>query len=409
MRAVRGRRRSSRACTVARCRYRVGPFARRRPLPRHPLRSRYDRQRCRRWLAVCQDGRRPCIQVRGKGTGRCGERSAGRQRSDGRRDRLARSAPGEHPDHRFNREEARRAAFESDLDRRPSCEHVGGVHSDGPRRSGARWPPRFRSARHAAWRWRRVHLGLGLSRLVSAMGIAFVFPGQGSQSVGMMAGFEGHPIVRTTFDEASGVLGEGLWAVVTDGPEDALNQTVNTQPVMLTAGIAVWRAWQAAGGATPTIMAGHSLGEYTALVAARALAFGDAVPLVRFPPQVLKEAGPAGVGAMAAILGLDVENVAAACAEAAQGQVVEAVNFNTREQIVIAGHREAVERAIAIATEKGAKRGQLLPVSAPFHSSLMKPAAERLAARLATVSFVAPAIQVLQNVDAPPKSHPDAH
>jgi [acyl-carrier-protein] S-malonyltransferase len=240
------------------------------------------------------------------------------------------------------------------------------------------------------------------------MGIAFVFPGQGSQSVGMMAGFEGHPIVRTTFDEASTALGEDLWALVTDGPEDALNQTVNTQPVMLTAGIAVWRAWQAAGGATPTIMAGHSLGEYTALVAARALAFGDAVPLVRFRAQVMQEAVPAGVGAMAAILGLDAANVAAACAEAAQGQVVEAVNFNTPEQIVIAGHREAVERAIAIATQKGAKRGLLLPVSAPFHSSLMKPAAERLAARLATVSFVAPAIPVLQNVDAQPKSDSDA-
>ena len=240
------------------------------------------------------------------------------------------------------------------------------------------------------------------------MGIAFVFPGQGSQSVGMMAGFGGHPIVRTTFDEASTALGEDLWALVTDGPEDALNQTVNTQPVMLTAGIAVWRAWQAAGGATPAIMAGHSLGEYTALVAARALAFGDAVPLVRFRAQVMQEAVPAGVGAMAAILGLDAANVAAACADAAQGQVVEAVNFNTPEQIVIAGHREAVERAIAIATEKGAKRGLLLPVSAPFHSSLMKPAAERLAARLATVSFVAPAVPVLQNVDAQPKSDPDA-
>src|SRR4030095_1047415 len=150
-----------------------------------------------------------------------------------------------------------------------------------------------------AGRGRRVHLGVRFSKLVSAMAIAFVFPGQGSQSVGMMAGFEGHPLVRATFEEASAALGDALWTLVNDGPEEALNQTVNTQPVMLTAGVAVWRAWQAAGGATPTIMAGHSLGEYTALVAARALAFGDAVPLVRFRAQVMQEAVPAGVGAMA--------------------------------------------------------------------------------------------------------------
>jgi len=243
---------------------------------------------------------------------------------------------------------------------------------------------------------------------VNVMAIAFVFPGQGSQSVGMMAGFEGHAVVRTTFADASAVLGEDLWALVTDGPEDALNRTINTQPVMLTAGVAVWRAWQAAGGAAPTIMAGHSLGEYTALVAAGALAFDDALPLVRFRAQAMQEAVPAGVGAMAAILGLDAAGVSAACAEAAQGQVVEAVNFNTPEQIVIAGHREAVERAIAAATAKGAKRGVLLPVSAPFHSSLMKLAAERLAERLATVAFAVPAIPVLQNVDAQPKASPDA-
>ena len=251
-------------------------------------------------------------------------------------------------------------------------------------------------------------MGLGLSRLVTAVPIAFVFPGQGSQSVGMMAGFDGHAIVRRTFDEASAALGEDLWALVTDGPDDALNQTVNTQPVMLTAGVAVWRAWQAAGGVAPSIMAGHSLGEYTALVAAGALAFGDAVPLVRFRAQAMQEAVPAGVGAMAAILGLDATSVAAVCSEAAQGQVVEPVNFNTPEQIVIAGHREAVERAIAVATERGAKRGVLLPVSAPFHSSLMKPAADRLAARLASVPFAVPAIPVVQNVDAQAKSDPDA-
>ena len=231
------------------------------------------------------------------------------------------------------------------------------------------------------------------------MKVAFVFPGQGSQSVGMMAGFDGHPAVRATFAEASDLLGQDLWALVTDGPEDDLNRTVNTQPVMLTAGIAVWRAWQAAGGASPALVAGHSLGEYTALVAAGALAFQDAVPLVRFRAQAMQEAVPAGVGAMAAILGLDAEGVAAACAEARHGQVVEPVNFNTPEQIVIAGHREAVERAIAAATARGAKRGVILPVSAPFHSSLMQPAAERLAARLADVAIAMTGIPVIHNVD----------
>jgi [acyl-carrier-protein] S-malonyltransferase len=235
------------------------------------------------------------------------------------------------------------------------------------------------------------------------MKIAFVFPGQGSQSVGMMAGFEAHPAVRATFDDASTILGQDLWALVTTGPEADLNQTVNTQPVMLTAGFAVWRAWQTAGGAAPVVMAGHSLGEYTALVASGALAFGDALPLVRFRAQAMQEAVPAGVGAMAAILGLDAEGVAAACAEATAGahadEVAEPVNFNTPEQIVIAGHRGAVERAVAGATARGAKRGMLLPVSAPFHSSLLKPAAARLAERLASVALRAPAIPVLHNVD----------
>src|SRR5437660_2285501 len=172
------------------------------------------------------------------------------------------------------------------------------------------------------------------------MGFAFVFPGQGSQSVGMMAGFDGHAIVRKTFDEASAVLGEDLWALVTDGPDDALNQTVNTQPVMLTAGIAAWRAWQASGGGTPSIVAGHSLGEYSALVAAGALALEDALPLVRFRAQAMQEAVPAGVGAMAAILGLDAAAVAAVCRDAAGTDVVECVNFNGPEQIVIAGHKQ---------------------------------------------------------------------
>jgi [acyl-carrier-protein] S-malonyltransferase len=244
------------------------------------------------------------------------------------------------------------------------------------------------------------------------MKIAFVFPGQGSQSVGMMAGFDAHPAVRATFDEASDALGQDLWALVTTGPEADLTQTVNTQPVMLTAGVAVWRAWQQAGGTTPVVLAGHSLGEYSALVAAGALAFRDAVPLVRFRAQAMQEAVPAGVGAMAAILGLDAQSVAAACAEAMQGphagEVVEAVNFNTPEQIVIAGHRGAVERAVAAATTRGAKRGMLLPVSAPFHSSLLKSAAARLADRLASVELRPPTIPVLHNVDVEERATPDA-
>ena len=244
------------------------------------------------------------------------------------------------------------------------------------------------------------------------MQLAFVFPGQGSQSVGMMAGFDAHPAIRSTFDEASDVLGQDLWALVTSGVESELNQTVNTQPVMLTAGVAVWRAWQAAGGAIPAIVAGHSLGEYTALVAAGALAFRDAVPLVRYRAQAMQEAVPAGIGAMAAILGLDAAAVANLCTEAAAetapGRIVEPVNFNGPEQIVIAGHKDAVERAIELATAKGAKRGVLLPVSAPFHSSLMRPAAERLADRLAGVSIAAPAIPVLHNVDVREKPTADA-
>ncbi|HSN46428.1 MAG TPA: ACP S-malonyltransferase [Casimicrobiaceae bacterium] len=231
------------------------------------------------------------------------------------------------------------------------------------------------------------------------MKLAFLFPGQGSQSVGMMSGYAHHPAVRATFAEASDVLGEDLWALVSSDSDGALDRTVNTQPVMLTAGVAVWRAWLAAGGPRPDIVAGHSLGEYTALVAAGALAFHDAVPLVRFRAQAMQEAVPAGVGAMAAVMGLDEAGIAAACAEAAQGEAVEAVNFNAPGQIVIAGHAAAVERAIAACKARGAKRGVLLPVSAPFHSSLMKPAAERLAARLAEVAIAPPEIPVLHNVD----------
>jgi len=239
------------------------------------------------------------------------------------------------------------------------------------------------------------------------MMFAFVFPGQGSQSVGMLADYAAHPVVRATIDEASDALGQDLWTLVEEGPAEALNQTVNTQPVMLAAGVAVWRAWLAAGGARPALVAGHSLGEYTALVAAGALTFRDALPLVRFRAQAMQEAVPAGVGAMAAILGLDDAGVAAACADAAQGQMVEPVNYNAPNQVVIAGHREAVERAVTAAKARGAKRAVLLPVSAPFHSSLLKPAAARLAARLAEVPVAAPLLPVLHNVDVRERPAPE--
>lgn len=239
------------------------------------------------------------------------------------------------------------------------------------------------------------------------MTIAFVFPGQGSQQIGMMDGFAGHPVVRATFVEASEALGEDLWSLVEQGPSEAINLTRNTQPVMLTAGIAVWRAWQAAGGGVPAYVAGHSLGEYTALVAAGALAFRDAVPLVRFRAEAMQAAVAPGAGAMAAVMGADDAAVADACREAAQGEVVEAVNFNAPGQVVIAGARAAVERAIVASKARGAKRAMLLPVSAPFHSSLLKPAAERLATRLAQVTIVAPTIPVIHNVDVATHTAPD--
>jgi [acyl-carrier-protein] S-malonyltransferase len=239
------------------------------------------------------------------------------------------------------------------------------------------------------------------------MTIAFVFPGQGSQQVGMMDGFADHPVVRTTFAEASEALGEDLWQLVQQGPAEALNLTRNTQPVMLTAGVAGWRAWQAADGTMPSYVAGHSLGEYTALVAAGALAFRDAVPLVRFRAEAMQEAVAAGVGAMAAIIGADEAAIADACREAAQGEVVEPVNFNAPNQIVIAGNRTAVERAMVAAKARGAKRAVLLPVSAPFHSSLLAPAAERLALRLAHVDITPPSIPVVHNVDVQTHAAPD--
>ena len=237
------------------------------------------------------------------------------------------------------------------------------------------------------------------------MKLAFVFPGQGSQSVGMMQGWGERAEVRATFAEASDALDQDLWALVSDGPAELLNQTVNTQPAMLAADVAVWRVWQAAGGAEPAMLAGHSLGEYAALVAAGALGFADAIRLVRFRAEAMQAAVPEGVGAMAAILGLDDDDVRAICSEAAAGEVVEAVNLNSPGQVVIAGKKMAVERAMVLAKERGAKRALPLPVSVPSHSSLMQPAAERLLAQLQHVEIAAPRVRVLHNADV--QSHAD--
>jgi len=239
------------------------------------------------------------------------------------------------------------------------------------------------------------------------MKFAFVFPGQGSQSLGMMAAYGDNAVVRSTFDEASAALGRDLWQLVGEGPAEALNQTVNTQPLMLTAGIAVWRLWLDKGGPRPAMVAGHSLGEYSALVAAGALTLKEAVPLVELRAKAMQEAVPAGDGAMAAVLGLDAEAVKAVCAEAAQGQVVQAVNFNSPEQTVIAGHKAAVERAAELCKAKGAKRAMMLPVSAPFHCSLMQPAADKLKLRLAGIGVSPPLTSVINNVDVASVTEPD--
>ena len=231
------------------------------------------------------------------------------------------------------------------------------------------------------------------------MKFAFVFPGQGSQSVGMMQGFDSLPVVRETFVEASDILKQDLWQLAFAGSAEELNLTANTQPLMLTAGVAVFRAWNALGGAQPALLAGHSLGEYSALVAAGALSFADALPLVRFRALAMQEAVAEGVGGMAAILGLEDDEVRAVCAEAAQGEVVEAVNFNSPGQIVIAGHKKAVERGMELAKAKGAKRALPLPVSVPSHCALMRPAAEKLTAYLQSVNVTKPVISVLHNAD----------
>lgn len=227
---------------------------------------------------------------------------------------------------------------------------------------------------------------------------AFLFPGQGSQSVGMMSGFGDSVIIRDTFTEASDILGLDFWAMATESNE-AINETTNTQPIMLIAGIATWRAWQASSDKLPSVLAGHSLGEYTALVASGALSFADALPLVRYRAEVMQNAVPAGVGAMAAILGLDDTIVREVCAEASQNEVLEAVNFNSPGQVVIAGNKAAVERGMELAKAKGAKRALPLPVSVPSHCALMKPAAIKLAEYLKNVSVNTPKISVIQNAD----------
>jgi [acyl-carrier-protein] S-malonyltransferase len=240
------------------------------------------------------------------------------------------------------------------------------------------------------------------------MKFALVFPGQGSQTVGMMAAYGDAPVIRATFDEASAVLGRDLWQLVAGGPAEALSQTVNTQPLMLTAGIAVYRFWLDKGGPVPAMVAGHSLGEYSALVAAGVLLLKDAVPLVELRAKAMQAAVPAGEGAMAAVMGLDADGVIAACAEAAQGQVVQAVNFNEPKQTVIAGNKAAVERAAEAVKARGAKRALMLPVSAPFHCALMQPAADALKVPLAGLQFQAPRIPVVNNVDVAQLTDPDA-
>jgi [acyl-carrier-protein] S-malonyltransferase len=242
---------------------------------------------------------------------------------------------------------------------------------------------------------------------------AFVFPGQGSQAVGMLDAWGDHPAVRDTLKEASDALGEDVARLIREGPKESLALTTNTQPVMLVAGVAAYRAWRAEGGDEPAVVAGHSLGEYSALVAAGALTLGDAAPLVRFRAQAMQEAVPVGTGAMAAILGLEAQKVIEGCAEALRsfgvnsGEVVEAANFNDPAQTVIAGSKAAVDKACELLKAMGAKRALLLPVSAPFHSSLMKPAAEKLKERLATTALQSPRIPVVNNIEVKVETDPD--
>jgi [acyl-carrier-protein] S-malonyltransferase len=243
---------------------------------------------------------------------------------------------------------------------------------------------------------------------------AFVFPGQGSQSVGMLDAWGDHPVVKQTLQEASDALGENIGQLIHEGPKEALGLTTNTQPVMLVSAIAAYRVWLSEGGAQPSVVAGHSLGEYSALVAAGALTLAQAVPLVRFRAQAMQDAVPVGTGAMAAILGMDSQQVIAGCAQAqatfaaGAGEVVEAVNFNDPAQTVIAGSKAAVEKACEMLKAAGAKRALPLPVSAPFHSSLMLPAAQRLKEKLAATPITAPSIPVVNNIDVAVQTDADA-
>jgi [acyl-carrier-protein] S-malonyltransferase len=232
-----------------------------------------------------------------------------------------------------------------------------------------------------------------------SMTLAFVYPGQGSQSVGMMAAYGDAPVIAQTLQEANDALGFDLAGMIANGSAEDLNKTVNTQPAMLAAGVAVWRLWQSLGGAAPAFMAGHSLGEYTALTSAGAIDFADALRLVRLRAEAMQSAVPEGVGAMAAVLGLDDATVRAVCAEAAQGEVLAAVNYNSPGQVVIAGHKAAVDRGCALAKEKGAKRALPLPVSVPSHCALMQPAAEKLRAAMAGIEIRLPAVPVIHNAD----------
>ena len=255
-------------------------------------------------------------------------------------------------------------------------------------------------------------MGGSVAQMVEKNTLALVFPGQGSQSIGMMAGFADRAVVKNTFVEASDILKLDLWKMVTEGPDEALAMTVNTQPVMLAAGVATFRAWKEAGGADAAVYAGHSLGEYTALVAAGALTFAAALPLVRFRAEAMQAAVPEGMGGIAAILGLDEATIHEVCRAAMQGevhgQVCQAVNLNSPGQIVIAGHRAAVERGMALAKQKGAKRAIMLPMSVPSHCALMRPAAERLAQYLETVALQTPLIAVVQNADVTSFDSPGA-
>lgn len=240
------------------------------------------------------------------------------------------------------------------------------------------------------------------------MKTAFVFPGQGSQAIGMMKSYADLPLIQQTFFEAADILKQDVWALVNDGPAEELNQTINTQPIMLTAGIAIYRAWETLGGRRPDCMAGHSLGEYTALVASEALAFSDALRLVRYRAEIMQECVPEGVGGMAAIVGLSDDEIHAICTESTRimgEKSLEPANFNSPGQVVIAGHKIAVQHAMTLAKEKGAKLTVLLPMSIPSHCLLMKPASEKMRLFLERISFQAPTIPILHNVDI--QSHQD--